>query len=284
VRTRTFLGFAFPSILAMVGLMAVPLGLTVWLGFHRITFRGEYRWAGLDNYEATLSDPDFLRSLEFTLLFCAITIPAKIALGFVSALALERVNAFWRAVFLACLLLPFIVTPVVGTLAFSWLFRDFGIVTWWLREAGIVVHWLGSDLASRALVMIHYVWHGTPFATIVLFAGLQAIPRDEIEATVVDGARFRDQLAAVILPHLKTLFVFLALMMVMDAYRVFDSIYMLTRGVNGTESVMMYNYRVAIVENAVARGSAVSVLTVFGILVLLIPFLISTWREQRAIR
>lgn len=284
MRTRTFLGFASPSIAAMVGLMAVPVALTVWLGFHRVTFRGEWRWAGLDNYAFTLEDPDFLRSLWFTLLFCAVTIPAKILIGFVSALALQRITPGWRGVFIACALLPFIVTPVVGTLAYSWLFRDFGIVTWLLREAGITIHWLGSEAAARALVMIHFVWHGTPFATIVLFAGLQSVPRDEIEAAIVDGASFRYRLQAVILPHLRTLFVFLALMMVMDGYRVFDSIYILTRGVNGTESVMMYNYRIAIVENAVTRGSAVAVLTVIGILVLLVPFLVNTWREQRGIR
>jgi len=284
VRTSSFLGFTAPSIVAMVGLMAVPLGLTIWTGFHRVTFRGEWRWAGIDNYLVTLEDPDFLRSLWFTLLFCAVTIPVKILLGFISALALQGIRPGFRGVFIACALLPFIVTPVVGTLAFSWLFRDFGIVTWLLTEMGVRIHWLGSDAASRALVMIHYVWHGTPFATIVLFAGLQGVPKDEIEAAIVDGAGFWYRLQAVILPHLRSLIVFLALMMVMDGYRVFDSIYVLTRGVNGTESVMMYNYRIAIVENAVARGSAVSILTVLGILVLLIPFLVNTWREQRSIR
>lgn len=284
MRTRTFLGFASPSIAAMVGLMAVPVALTVWLGFHSVTFRGEWRWAGLDHYAFTLEDPEFLRSLWFTLLFCAVTIPAKILIGFVSALALQRITPTWRGVFIACALLPFIVTPVVGTLAYSWLFRDFGIITWLLQEIGITIHWLGSESASRTLVMIHFVWHGTPFATIVLFAGLQSVPKDEIEAAIVDGASFRYRLQAVILPHLRTLFVFLALMMVMDGYRVFDSIYILTRGVNGTESVMMYNYRIAIVENAVGRGSAIAVLTVIGILVLLVPFLVNTWREQRGIR
>jgi ABC-type sugar transport system permease subunit len=284
VKTRTFLGFAAPSILAMAGLMAVPLGLTVWTGFHRVTFRGEWLWAGFDNYWATLEDPDFLRSLTFTLVFVAVTIPVKLALGFVCALALQRLGTGWRGVFLACLLLPFIVTPVVGTLAFSWLFRDFGIVTWLLAEAGLRIHWLGSDLAARSLVMIHHVWHGTAFAVVVLFAGLQAVPKDEIEASIVDGAGFLHRMQAVILPHLRSLFVFLALMMVMDGYRVFDSIYVLTRGASGTESVMMYNYRVAIVENAIARGSAVSVLTVLGILVLLVPFLVATWREQRSLR
>lgn len=284
MRVRTFLGFTGPSIVMMVGLMAIPLALTVWLSLHRLTFRGEWLWGGAVNYEFVLEDPDFWRALEFTLVFCAVTIPAKILLGFVSALALMRVGTVWRAFFVACALLPFIVTPVVGTLAFSWLFRDFGVVNWWLREAGISVNWWANQANSRTLVMLHHIWHGTPFATLVLFAGLQGVPRDEIEAAIVDGAGFWHRLSAVILPHLRSLIIFLALMMIMDGYRVFDSIAVLTKGLNGTESLMYYNYRVAVVDNALARGYAIACLTVLGILVLLLPFLVNTWNEQKGLR
>jgi multiple sugar transport system permease protein len=284
VRTRTFLGFASPSIAVMVGLMALPFGLTVWLSLHRLTFRGEWLWGGLGNYEFVLTDPDFWRALEFTLVFCAITIPAKILLGFVTALALQRMGTLARTFFIACMLLPFIVTPVVGTLAFSWLFRDFGVVNYWLRDLGLGVNWWANEANSRTLVMLHYIWHGTPFATLVLFAGLQTVPRDEIEAAIVDGAGFWYRLRAVILPYLRSLIVFLALMMIMDAYRVFDSIAILTKGLNGTESLMYYNYRVAVVDNALARGYAIACLTVLGILVLLTPFLVNTWKEQRELR
>jgi len=284
VRTKTFLGFTGPSIVMMVGLMAVPVALTVWLSLHRLTFRGEWLWGGFTNYEFVLEDPDFWRSLEFTLVFCAVTIPGKIILGFLTALALLRVGPIWRSVFIACALLPFIVTPVVGTLAFSWLFRDFGVVNYWMKLAGLSVNWWANETNSRALVMLHYIWHGTPFATLVLYAGLQGVPKDEIEAAIVDGAGFWYRMRAVILPHLKSLIVFLALMMIMDAYRVFDSIAILTKGLNGTESLMYYNYRVAVVDNALARGYAIACLTVLGILVLLAPFLVNTWNEQKAAR
>lgn len=285
MKTRTFLSFTAPSIVMMVGLMALPIGLTVWLGFHRMTFRGEVLWAGFDNYERALTDPDFWRSVEFTLLFCAITVPAKILIGFVTALALDKVvGRGLRGFFIACALLPFIVTPVVGTLSFSWLFRDFGVVNYWLAQLGLGVHWLANEWNTRALVILHYIWHGAPFATIVLFAGLQTVPKDELEAAIVDGANWWYRLWFVVIPHLMPLFVFLALIMTMDAYRVFDSIAILTRGLNGTESVMWYNYRVGILENSITRGSAVSLLTIVGILVLLVPFLWNTWREMRTQR
>jgi ABC-type sugar transport system permease subunit len=285
LRTRTFLGFSLPSIVLMAGLMALPVVATVWLSLHAVTFRGDWRFVGFLNYETTFEDPDFWRSLTFTLQFLAVAVPAKILLGFGIALALDKVAPGIRGFFIACALLPFVVTPVVGTLAFSWLFRDFGVVNYWITQAtGLRIFWFGSEAASRALVILHDVWQGAPFAVIVLFAGLQTVPKDQLEAAIVDGANVWYRLGYVVIPHLKSLFIFLALMMIMDGYRIFDSIAVMTKGVNGTESVMWYNYRVAILENAVPRGSAISVLTVLGILVILIPFLWMTYREQREAR
>lgn len=285
MKTRTFLGFAAPSIAVMVGLMAVPLATTVWLSLHTVTFRGDWRFSGLLQYEATLEDPDFWRSVGFTLLFLAVTVPAKILLGFAAALALDKVTKGWRGVFIALALIPFSVAPVVGTLAFSWLFRDFGVVSYWIGElTGQRIFWFGSEAATRTLVILHDVWQGAPFATIVLFAGLQTVPKDQLEAAIVDGASVWYRLGYIVVPHLRSLFVFLALIMLMDGYRLFDSIAVMTRGLNGTETVMYYNYRVAIVENSIARGAAVSVLTVVGILFLLVPFLWMTWKEQREAR
>ena len=284
MRRSTFLGFSGASIVAMAGLMLVPLLLTIWLSLNRITFRGDFLFTGLTNYQDVLEDGDFWTALSFTLIVCAVTIPAKLAIGFLIALALNRIAPGIRGGFIACALLPFIVTPVVGTLAFSWLFRDFGVVSYWLGLAGIKIYWLSSELTARSLVLLHFIWSGTPFAIIVLFAGLQAVPKDELEAAVMDGASRWYRVRHIVIPHCRSLFVFLGLMMTMDAYRIFDSIAVMTKGVNGTESVMFYNYRVAIVQNSLTRGAAVSILTVVGILVLLLPLLRATYLEQRQAR
>ena len=284
MRRSTFFGFASPSIAAMFGLMLAPLLLTIWLSLHRQTFRGDFLFNGFANYEDALQDPAFWSAFVFTLLVCAITIPAKLVIGFAVALGLNRILPRLRGVFIACALLPFIVTPVVGTLAFSWLFRDFGVVSYWLSLAGIKIYWLSSELTARTLVILHFIWSGTPFAIIVLFAGLQAVPKDELEAAVMDGASRWYRIRHIVIPHCRSLFVFLGLMMTMDAYRIFDSIAVMTKGVNGTESVMYYTYRLAIVENSLARGAAVSILTVIGILILLIPLLLATYHEQRQAR
>jgi multiple sugar transport system permease protein len=268
----------------MAGLMLVPLLLTIWMSLNRMTFRGDLLFNGLANYQDVLEDGDFWTALWFTLIVCGVTIPAKLAIGFLVALALNRTAPRVRGFFVACVLLPFIVTPVVGTLAFSWLFRDFGVVTYWLSLIGIKIYWLSSELTARTLVVLHFIWAGAPFAIIVLFAGLQAVPKDELEAAVMDGASRWYRVRHIVIPHCRSLFVFLGLMMTMDAYRIFDSIAVMTKGVNGTESVMYYNYRVAIVENSLTRGAAVSILTVIGILILLLPLLRATYLEQRQAR
>jgi multiple sugar transport system permease protein len=278
---RLFLALASPSVVVMLALMAVPLAAGFWLSLHGYTFRGELRWRGLDNYAETFADPDFWTAVGFTLLLCFVTVPASILLGFVEALLIAQMPRWLRGVVIACVLLPFVVTPVVGTLAFSWLFRDFGIVTYWLGLFGIRIYWLGSESTARTLVMLHWVWATSPFAAIVLFAGLQTVPPEQLEAAAVDGAGAWARMRHVTLPHLGSILVFIGIIMVMDAYRAFDSIAVMTKGVNGTESVMWYAYRVGILENNLTRGTAIGFLTVLGIVTLLLPFLWRTWREQR---
>jgi multiple sugar transport system permease protein len=280
---RLFLALTAPSVAVMLALMAVPLAAGFWLSLHGYTFRGELRWRGLDNYADTFADPDFWTAVGFTLLLCCVTVPASILLGFGEALLIARMPRWLRGAVIACILLPFVVTPVVGTLAFSWLFRDFGVVTYWLGLLGIRIYWLASEPTARALVMLHWVWATSPFAAIVLFAGLQTVPPEQVEAAAVDGAGAWARLRHVTLPHLRSIFAFIAIIMVMDAYRAFDSIAVMTKGINGTESVMWYAYRVGVLENDLTRGAAIGFLTVLGIVALLTPFLWRTWREQRAL-
>ena len=283
MRRSLFLLLAGPSIVVMLALMAAPLAGGFWLSLHGTTFRGDLRWLGLDNYAVTFADPDFWTAVSFTLLLCFVTVPLSILLGFIEALLIDSMPGWLRGAVIAAVLLPFVVTPVVGTLAFSWLFRDFGILTYWLGRLGIHVFWMGSEPASRALVMLQWVWAASPFAAIVLFAGLQTVPAEQLEAASVDGASAWTRLRHVTLPHLGSIFTFLGVIMVMDAYRAFDSIAVMTKGINGTESVMWYAYRVGILENDLTRGAAIGFITVLGIVVLLLPFLWRTWHEQRGL-
>ncbi|MCQ1060304.1 sugar ABC transporter permease [Photobacterium sp. ZSDE20] len=284
MKLRNFLAFSGPSIISMVLLMTAPLIMTIYLSMYRLNYKGDLRWVGLDNYLDILTDSEFWSAFEFTFVYTITVTLSVMIFGFLIALALNRLKGKIRAFFMAATLLPFVVTPVVGTLIFSWLFQDFGYLTYLLNLIGIEIYWFSDTLESRTLIILYGIWQVTPFAAIVFFAGLQAIPKDTLESSLLDGAGSWNQIKHVVIPTIQPLILFVSMICIMDAYRLFDAVAIMTGGLNNTETLMYYNYRVGIVQDAVAKGSAVSVLTMIGIFVFLIPFLYMTYKEQKGIR
>ena len=224
---------------------------------------------------------EFIGALGFTLLYTLATTPFILGAGLAMALAMNRVTRRLKGMFIAASLLPFIITPVVGALAIKWLFRDDGLVPNLLQQVGVQVFWMAEAWSARLLIILYGIWHVTPFAFIVFYAGLQGVPQDSLEAARLDGASRWQQLRYVTLPHLAPLLVFVTLIHLMDAYRVFEPVLVLTRGAF-TTSVQVLTYAVLLEENNPFKASAAAVLTLIGIGVLLIPLLRRTWREQRS--
>ncbi len=223
---------------------------------------------------------EFFSALRFTLLYIAATTPFVLGGGLLLALAMNRVTQRLKAVFIAASLLPFIITPVVGALAIKWLFRDNGLVPHLLSGVGVQVFWMAQAWSAQLLVILYGIWHVLPFAFIVFYAGLQGVPQDALEAATIDGATAWQKLRYVTLPHLMPLLVFVLMMHLMDAYRVFEPVMVLTQGAF-TTSVQYLTYHVLLQEDNPYKASAASVLTIIGIALLLIPLLRKTWREQR---
>jgi multiple sugar transport system permease protein len=223
---------------------------------------------------------EFFSALRFTLLYIAATTPFVLGGGLALALAMNRVTQRLKAVVIAASLLPFIITPVVGALAIKWLFRDNGLVPHVLGGMGIQVFWMAQAWSAQLLVILYGIWHVLPFAFIVFYAGLQGVPQDALEAATIDGASNWQKLRYVTLPHLMPLVVFVLMMHLMDAYRVFEPVMVLTQGAF-TTSVQYLTYHVLLQEDNPYKASAASVLTIVGIALLLIPLLRKTWREQR---
>ena len=284
MKRREFFAFAAPSLLMMFGLMIVPVFFTIYLGFTRYSFGTTPEWVGLRNYTLTLRQGAFWNAVRFTLLFMAFAIPLQILTGFVMALLLDNVQRI-QGVIVTAALIPAVVTPVVSALVFGSLFEDrSGFYSWLLSLVGINIRWFATAASARALLIMHSVWQSTPFVFITLYAGLQAMSREQLESAQLDGANYAQRIRHIIVPSLAPLFIFIAIINLMDAYRVFDSVFVMTRGGPGaaTESVMFYNYNVAFAQDSLGRGSAISVLTIIGIFVLLIPFLYQTYRQQTA--
>ncbi len=224
--------------------------------------------------------PEFVSALRFTMLYVVATTPFVLGGGLLLALAMNRVTQRLKALFIAASLLPFIITPVVGALSIKWLFRDNGLVPHLLSGVGVQVFWMAQAWSAQLLVILYGIWHVLPFAFIVFYAGLQGVPQDALEAATIDGATPWQKLRYVTLPHLMPLVVFVLMMHLMDAYRVFEPVMVLTQGAF-TTSVQYLTYYVLLQEDNPYKASAASVLTILGIALLLIPLLRKTWREQR---
>lgn len=279
----TFIRFAWPSVAVMLILMLFPLGTTIWLSLNKLLLRSldTIEFVGLSNYSETLTDPEFWQATRFTLLFVAVTVPVHMLLGLSMALLLDRVNR-GRAFYIAALLLPFIVTPVVGSLIYKDLFDRGGFLAWvisLITEEPFLI----TDGNVKWMIIAQSIWAVAPFSMVTMFAGLQTLPEERQEAAAIDGAGFWSSLWHITIPHLRTIILFVALISIMDAYRVFDSVFVFAGGrFEDAHTLQVYNFRVALNASIgrLGKGHAIAVLNVIGIFVVLIPFLIQSYREQ----
>lgn len=262
----------------------------------------ETRWVGLQSYRNVLQmnkfweavgsgswnqimQIDFWKALRFTLSFTLLTLPLVIGVGLAIALAVNNATRSIRGPIIFISLLPFIITPVIGSLSIYWLFVGDGILTTMLER------WTGTNISMFAqawtieLLMYFYrVWHVAPFAFVIFYAGLQTVNMDTLESAVIDGASRWERLRHVIVPHLMPLIVFIALIHLMDCYRVFDEIVGF-RSQAHVISLQWLTFDFMTPDDAgnraMSRASASSMLTMIGIVVLLILPLRRTWRDHK---
>ena len=231
---------------------------------------------------------DFWAALRFTLTFTLITLPLILLFGLGIALAVNNAVRSIRGPVIFVSLLPFIITPVIGALSIRWLFIGDGIMT------ALLEWWLGRDIAMFAqgwtieLLMLFYrVWHVAPFAFVVFYAGLQTVNMDTLESAIIDGASRWERLRYVVIPHLMPLIIFVALIHLMDAYRVFEEIVGFSSQAH-VISLQWLTYDFLTPDDAgnraVSRASASAMLTMVGIVILLVPLLRRTWRDHRGSR
>ncbi|WP_195820160.1 carbohydrate ABC transporter permease [Roseobacter sp. MH60115] len=260
------------------------------------------RWVGLQSYRNVLQmdkfwsavgngswnqimQIDFWKALRFTLSFTLLTLPLVIGVGLAIALAVNNATRSIRGPIIFISLLPFIITPVIGSLSIYWLFVGDGILT------AMMERWSGQNISMFAqawtieLLMYFYrVWHVAPFAFVIFYAGLQTVNMDTLESAVIDGASRWERLRHVIVPHLMPLIIFIALIHLMDCYRVFDEIVGF-RSQAHVISLQWLTFDFMTPDDAgnraMSRASASSMLTMIGIVLLLIMPLRRTWRDHK---
>jgi ABC-type sugar transport system permease subunit len=259
--------FVLPA-LGLVALVAIfPLGWTVWESLHLHDLRMPWRgrpFIGLANYAELLGDPRFLGALLHTALFTLVSVALELGLGLFVALALDR--AFrGRGAVRAVVLLPWAIPTVVAALLWRFMFESqAGIVYAALVSAHVVdepVVWFVRAATAWVPVVLADVWKATPFVALLLLAGLQSIDRSLYEAAAVDGAGWWWQLRHVTLPLLRPALLVALVFRTLDAFRVFDLIYVMTGGGPGTstEPIALYTFAALLQNLRFGYGAALSV-------------------------
>jgi ABC-type sugar transport system permease subunit len=279
----TFFRFSAPSIFMMTLLMVIPLLMAIWLGTQFMTFNNinDPQFVGLQNYIQVLQDPRFWQSFGFTALYMVVVVPAQLIIGFTIALLLDQVSKFTRGIYLAIFLLPFIIVPIVGTLMFKQLFEPSGLFTY-LYQTILDTKFRYNEVSVKTLILIHGIWYVTPFALVTYFAGLQTLSQDLLEASSIDGANRLQKIRHIVLPHVQSLTILILLISIMDAYRVFDSVFVLSElnPIYKADTIMTYNFQTAVTVQRLGKANAMAVLTVIGVMVVLVPNLIQSYKEQ----
>jgi multiple sugar transport system permease protein len=279
--------FNLPLVLLVAAFIVLPVAGTLVTSLYRdVTFLPE-RFVGGQNYLRLLGDPLFWQSLRFTLLFVAASVALELVMGLAFALLLNEAmpgRGFLRVVVLIPWAVPIAVSARVWELVYNY---DFGLLNALLQAVGLTegpVNWLGSSAGAFAALVISDVWKTTPFMTIILLAGLAAIPQELYRQARVDGTHFLQRFRHVTLPLLRPVIAVALLFRTIDAIRIFDLIYVLTGGGPGgaTTSLSLYAFRYY-VSGDFGYGSALS-LVLFLLAGLLAVGYIRVGRFQEVLR
>ncbi len=235
----------------------------------------------LVSFFSLISDLPFYKAIFFTLTFTFTVTPIMLVLGLLIALGVNSINKQLKGLIIFFSLLPMIVTPLIGSIILFWMIDSRGIVGNFLQlmfedpnfslKASTFLTWI--------TLIVYGVWHAIPFSFIVFYAGLQTLPKDQIESAQIDGANTFQQTIHIIIPHIMPLITFVTLMQLMDNFRVFEPIIGFNAEAHATSLSWIIFNDLGGETRQLSAAATSSILTIFGIIILLIPVLIKTWKE-----
>jgi multiple sugar transport system permease protein len=267
-----------PSLILMAAVAAYPIGYAVWLSLHEYSVRvpGLSRWAGpagLRNYQNALKSDEFVSSFFNTLIFTGFSVFFELVLGLAMAIAMH--SAFkGRGLLRTVVLVPWALLTVVTAITWKAIFEpNLGFANSVLSTLGLPggnTVFLGEKPWAMAVLIIADVWKTAPFMALLILAGLQVIPDDIYEAAKVDGSSVWQRFTKITLPLLKPAILVALIFRTLDALRIFDLPYVLTRGANGTNTLSLEAYTELRENRLIGLGSAMAIMTF--IVVMLVAF------------
>jgi len=259
-----------PAAIVMIAVVAYPIIDAVVLSLQRadLRFPNATKFIGLSNYGHVLSAPVWWQDVLHTAIITVVTVSIQFVLGMLLALAMHRA-IFARGVVRAIALVPYGIVAVVA--AYSWQYAWALNSGWIPKLLGLTNDPLSHQFGTYVAIIITEIWKNTPFMALLLLAGLALVPDELHEAARVDGATTWQRFVRITIPLMRPAILVALLFRTLDAFRIFDTIYIFNQGAQGTESISMLNYSTLLNRLNLGLGSAVSVL--LFLLVALIAFL-----------
>jgi multiple sugar transport system permease protein len=260
-----------PAVIVMVAVTAYPIAYAVYLSLERYNLElpNAVKFVGLSNYAAVLSSPYWWHALIVTLIITAVSVAIELVLGMLLALLMHG-TLFGRNTVRTSALIPYGIVTVAA--AYSWQFA-------WTPSTGYLSAAFGNATplshTGRAIgvIILAEVWKTTPFIALLLLAGLSLVPEDLQRAAKVDGATAWQRFVRITLPLMKPAILVALLFRTLDAFRIFDNIYILTKGGNNTGSVSILGYDNLFNALNLGIGSAISILIFICVAIIAVVFI-----------
>jgi multiple sugar transport system permease protein len=260
-----------PAIIVMVAVTAYPIGYAVYLSLQRydLRFPARQQFVGLTNYATVLTDGLWWTAFGITLFITVISVAIELVLGMGLALVM-RWALVGRGAVRTAILIPYGIVTVVA--AYSWQYA-------WTPDTGYLANLLPSGSAPLTqqwpaifIVILAEIWKTTPFMALLLLAGLSLVPEELLKAAKVDGATAWQRFTKIMVPLMKPAILVALLFRTLDAFRIFDNIFIMTAGANNTRSVSILGYDNLFTALNLGIGSTISVLIFIAVAIIAFIF------------
>jgi multiple sugar transport system permease protein len=260
-----------PAVIVMIAVTAYPVGYAIWLSLQRYNLElpNAVKFVGFSNYAAVLSSPYWWQALWVTVLITVVSVSVTLVLGMLLALVMHR-TLFGRGTVRTASLIPYGIVTVAA--AYGWLYA-------WTPGQGYLSALFNSSapLTSQykaiAVIILAEIWKTTPFMGLLLLAGLSLVPEDLQKAAKVDGATAWQRFFRITVPLMKPAILVALLFRTLDSFRIFDNIFILTAGNNGTQSVSILGWDNLFKALNLGIGSAISILIFICVVIIAFVFI-----------
>jgi multiple sugar transport system permease protein len=258
-----------PAVIAMLIVTGYPIGYAIYLSLQKfdLRFPDDKEFVGLSNYVDVLTASTWWSDVFNTLVITVFSVAIELVLGMAIALVMHRA-IFGRGPVRAAILIPYGIVTVVAAFAWRYAFDPGSGFVQGLPLVSDDANPLGDRSGSFVVIILTEVWKTTPFMALLLLAGLSLVPDELHEAAKVDGANAVQRFFRITVPLMKPAILVALLFRTLDAFRVFDTVFIQTRGANDTETVSILGYNVLINRVNIGLGSAVSVLIFLAVILI----------------